>query len=129
MHFFKKFLPFPALLLFNLRPNNTIFSDNPTFDQGYEDVCEILLDVYAPAGKLGVIINTPDNGAPMIHAIKEDSPVADKVRVGNKLVAVDDKDVCNMTAAKVLKLISTKMNNLSRKFTIIREEWRAEPIG
>ncbi len=128
MHFLKKFLPFPTLSLFNLRPNNTIFLDNPTFDQGYEGVCEILLDVYAPAGKLEVIIDTPDNGAPMIHAFKEDSPVADKVRLGNKLVAVDDKDVCNMTAAKVSKLMSTKMNNPSRKFTIIREEWRAEPI-
>ncbi len=76
-----------------------------------------------------MIIDTPDDGAPMIHAIKEDSPVADKVWVGNKLVAVDDKDVRAMTAAKVSNLISTKMNNPSRKFTIIREEWRAEPIG
>ncbi len=129
MHLKKKNLPFPALSLLDLHPNNTIFLDNPTFDQRYEDVCEILLDVYAPAGKLGVIIDTPDNGAPMIHAIKEDSPVADKVRVGDKLVAVDDKDVRAMTAAKVSKLISMKMNNPSRKFTIIREEWRAEPIG
>ena len=107
---------------------NTIFSNDPTFDQAYEDVCESLLDVYSPVGKLGVIINAPDDGAPMIHAIKDDSPIVDKVMVGDKLVAVDDEDVRAMTARKVSKLISTKMNNPSRKFTIIRQERRAGPI-
>ncbi|KAL3821753.1 hypothetical protein ACHAXA_000252 [Cyclostephanos tholiformis] len=58
----------------------------------------------------------------MIHAIEEDSIVADKVRVGDKLVAVDDEDVRAMTAARISKLISKKMNNPSRKFTIIRQE-------
>ncbi|KAL3772923.1 hypothetical protein ACHAW5_005907 [Stephanodiscus triporus] len=108
---------------------NTVFSEDPTFDQAYEDVYESLLDVYAPAGKLGVIIDTPDDGAPMIHAIKDDSPIVDRVRVGDKLVAVDDEDVRPMTARKVSKLISTKMNNPSRKLTIIRQERRAGPVG
>jgi len=102
--------------------SNTIFSDDPTFDRAYEEMREVLLDVYAPAGRLGVIIDTPDDGAPVIHAIKEDSPIFDKVRVGDKLVAVDDEDVRAMTAVKVSKMISTKGNNPSRKFTIIRQE-------
>ena len=50
----------------------------------------MLLDVYAPAGKLGVIIDTPGDGAPMIHFIKEISPVVNKVHVGDLLVAVDN---------------------------------------
>ncbi|KAL3772916.1 hypothetical protein ACHAW5_005900 [Stephanodiscus triporus] len=108
---------------------HTIFPDDLTFDQAYEDICEVILDVYAPAGKLGVIIDTPDDGAPMIHAIKDDSPIVDRVRVGDKLVAVDDEDVRPMTARKVSKLISTKMNNPSRKLTIIRQERRAGPVG
>ena len=108
---------------------NAIFSDDPTFDRAYEEMREVLLDVYAPAGRLGVIIDTPDDGAPVIHAIKEDSPIFDKVRVGDKLVAVDDEDVRAMTAVKVSKLISTKSNNPSRKFTIIRQERKAGPIG
>jgi hypothetical protein len=37
-------------------------------------------------------------------------------------VAVDDEDVRAMTAVKVSKMISTKGNNPSRKFTIIRQE-------
>jgi len=99
---------------------NTIFSDDPTFDQAYEDVREELLDIYAPAGKLGVVIDTPDDGAPVVHAVKDSSPIAEKVQVGDKLVAVDDEDVRAMTAIKVSKLISRKSNNASRKLTIIR---------
>jgi len=99
---------------------NTIFSDDPTFDRAYEDVREELLDIYAPAGKLGVVIDTPDDGAPVVHAVKDTSPICDKVQVGDKLVAVDDEDVRAMTAIKVSKLISRKSNNASRKLTIIR---------
>merc|ERR1712032_527938 len=99
---------------------NTIFSDDPTFDQAYEDVREELVDVYAPSGKLGVVIDTPDDGAPVVHAVKDTSPIADKVQVGDKLVAVDDEDVRAMTAIKVSKLISRKGANPSRKLTIIR---------
>jgi len=99
---------------------NTVFSDDPTFDRAYEDVREELLDIYAPAGKLGVVIDTPDDGAPVVHAVKDTSPIAEKVQVGDKLVAVDDEDVRAMTAIKVSKLISRKSNNASRKLTIIR---------
>jgi len=99
---------------------NTIFSDDPTFDQAYEDVREELLDIYAPAGKLGVVIDTPNDGAPVVHAVKDSSAIASKVKVGDKLVAVDDEDVRAMTAIKVSKLISRKSNNASRKLTIIR---------
>lgn len=98
----------------------TIFSDDHTFDQAYEGVREELLDIYAPAGKLGVVIDTPNDGPPIVHAVKDTSPIADKVRVGDKLVAVDDEDVRDMTAIKVSKLISKKSTNASRKMTVIR---------
>ena len=101
---------------------NTVFSEDPTFDVIYDDVREILVDVYAPAGKLGVVIDTPNDGAPTIHAVKDTSPIVDRVRVGDKLVAVDDEDVRAMTAMRVSKLISKKGNNPTRKLTIIRHE-------
>mmetsp|Transcript_763 Transcript_763/g.1506 ORF Transcript_763/g.1506 Transcript_763/m.1506 type:complete len:745 (+) Transcript_763:238-2472(+) len=100
--------------------DNTIYSDDPTFDQAYEGVKEELIDIYAPPGKLGVVIDTPDDGAPVVHAVKDTSPIADKVQVGDKLVAVDDEDVRAMTAIKVSKLISRKSANASRKLTVIR---------
>eukprot|EP00984_Skeletonema_dohrnii_P002342 scaffold808_cov129-Skeletonema_dohrnii-CCMP3373.AAC.6 len=103
--------------------NNTIFSEDPTYNEAaYERSSgrEEMLDVYAPAGKLGVVIDTPNDGAPIVHAVKDSSPIADKIQVGDKLVAVDDQDVRTMTAIQVSKLISKKSVNASRKMTVIR---------
>ena len=56
---------------------SSVFSEDPTFDQMYEqsDLREEILDVYAPAGKLGVVIDTPNDGAPVVHAVKDTSPI------------------------------------------------------
>jgi len=81
---------------------------------------EKYFDIYAPGGKLGVVIDTPNNGAPVVHNIKDTCPIADQLMVGDKLIAVDDEDVRSMTALKVSKLISQKSNNPTRKFTIAR---------
>jgi C-terminal processing protease CtpA/Prc len=91
---------------------------------GYQDPnaggVEQMIDIYAPPGKLGVVIDTPDEGAPVVHAVKDTSVIADKLQVGDKLVAVDDEDVRSMTAIKVSKLISKKSANATRKLTVIR---------
>lgn len=85
------------------------------------NVREEVIEINAPAGKLGVVIDTPDEGAPVVHAVKDSSVIADLIHVGDKLVAVDDEDVTAMTAIKVSKLISKKSANPSRKLTIIRQ--------
>jgi C-terminal processing protease CtpA/Prc len=77
-------------------------------------------DIYAPGGKLGVVIDTPNSGAPIVHNIKDSCPIADQLKVGDALIMVDDEDVRSMTAVKVSKLISQKSNNPTRKFTISR---------
>lgn len=81
---------------------------------------EQVIVVEAPAGKLGVVIDTPDDGAPVVHAVKDTSVIADKIRVGDKLIKVDDEDVRSMTAIKVSKLISKKSANPVRRLTIVR---------
>ena len=81
--------------------------------------------MYAPAGKLGVVIDTPDNGAPVVQTVKDTGPVTNRVRVGDKLVVVDNKEVRAMTAIKVSKLISRKSSNVNRKLTLI---WHV-PVG
>jgi len=81
---------------------------------------EEIIEVYAPAGKLGVVIDTPNSGAPVVYNIKDTCPIADKLRVGDKLIAVDNEDVRSMTAPKVSKLISQKSKNRTRKFTVMR---------
>jgi C-terminal processing protease CtpA/Prc len=87
---------------------------------GDQDYKEEIIIVNAPAGKLGVVIDTPDDGAPVVHAVKDTSVIADQVLVGDKLIAVDDDDVRSMTAIKVSKLISKKSANPNRKLTIVR---------
>jgi membrane-associated protease RseP (regulator of RpoE activity) len=81
---------------------------------------EEVLVINAPAGKLGVVIDTPDDGAPVVHAVKDSSVIADQIQVGDKLIAVDDDDVRSMTAIKVSKLISKKSANPVRRLTIVR---------
>lgn len=88
-----------------------------------------VLEIYAPAGKLGVVIDTPDDGAPVVHAVKDSSVIADQIQVGDKLIAVDDENVRSMTAIKVSKLISKKSANPSRKLTIIRTSMFGDPEG
>jgi len=81
---------------------------------------DVALAVWAPPGKLGVVFDTPNDGSPVVHAIKDSSPIADKLQVGDKLIAVDDENVETMTAINVSKLISHKSANLTRKLSIMR---------
>jgi C-terminal processing protease CtpA/Prc len=99
---------------------NSVFDEQSFRNFRNGNVKEELIIVEAPAGKLGVVIDTPDNGAPILHRIKDTCPIADQLRVNDKLIAVDDEDVTNMTAVKVSKLISQKSGNAVRKFTILR---------
>jgi C-terminal processing protease CtpA/Prc len=100
------------------------FDDDASFEAHYRtsgaNAREEILHVFAPPGKLGVVIDTPDDGAPIVHAVKDSSVIYGRVQVGDKLVAVDDEDVRTMTAVKVSKLISRKSSNPSRKLTIVR---------
>jgi hypothetical protein len=65
-------------------------------------------EVEVPPGKLGMVIDTPNNGVPVVHAIKQESVLCDRVYVGDRLVSVDGEDVTSMTAVQVSKLISLK---------------------
>lgn len=78
-------------------------------------------EVTAPAGKLGMVIDTPNGGAPVVHAIKNTSSLADTgIQVGDRLVAIDGIDTTCLTAMQVSKLISQKANNPSRVLEFVR---------
>jgi len=78
------------------------------------------IEVHAPPGRLGVVIDTPECNNPFVWSIKDSSPIADLVRVGDKLIAVDDKDVTSLTAAKVSEIMTKKATNPTRKLSFIR---------
>ena len=95
-----------------------MFEDDNSFEKMYGE--EEKIEVVAPPGKLGVVIDTPLNGSPIVHAIKESSVLADRVRIGDQLISVDGKDTREMTAIRVSKLISSKATNPRRYMIFLR---------
>ena len=80
-----------------------------------------MIDVHAPKGKLGLVVDAPDDAlTPVVHAVKDSCPIRDEICVGDRLVAVDDVDVREMTAVEVSRLLSRKSGQERRKLTIIR---------
>eukprot|EP00527_Entomoneis_sp_CCMP2396_P005247 CAMPEP_0198150438 /NCGR_PEP_ID=MMETSP1443-20131203/50928_1 /TAXON_ID=186043 /ORGANISM="Entomoneis sp., Strain CCMP2396" /LENGTH=244 /DNA_ID=CAMNT_0043815737 /DNA_START=30 /DNA_END=764 /DNA_ORIENTATION=- len=89
------------------------------------------IELRAPAGKLGMVIDTPAGGVPMVHAIKADSPMAYHVNVGDRLITVDGDDVTCMTAMQVSKLIALKSDQ-ERVMVFVRGfeiEYGSESLG
>mmetsp|Transcript_19442 Transcript_19442/g.44285 ORF Transcript_19442/g.44285 Transcript_19442/m.44285 type:complete len:456 (-) Transcript_19442:58-1425(-) len=114
----------------------TVFSDETSFENyrrrvdvkadGSDQRNIEVIDVIVPVGKLGLSIDTPNaNGAPIVEAIKEGSPLIGKIEIGDIILAIDDEDVRTMTAVRVSKIISRKSEQAQRKFTILRCEARA----
>ena len=73
----------------------------------------------APPGKLGVFIDTTKCG-PVIHNVKESSPMFGMLFTGDQIVAIDDRDVRSMTAAAVTKIM-TKRAGYNRKITVLSD--------
>jgi len=85
----------------------SLVSDDASFEKQYKDQ-ELRVEVRAPPGKLGVVIDTPYGSSPIVHAIKDSSVLADELRIGDRLVSVDGEDTSNMSAIKVSRLIASK---------------------
>lgn len=98
---------------------DNIFADDASFEEQFKDP-EERLDVVAPAGKLGMVIDTPNGGIPVVHAIKDTSVLIDQVRVGDRLLSVDGEDCTAMTAMQVSKLISLKSEKPARVLVFAR---------
>jgi hypothetical protein len=93
----------------------SIFSDDASFEEQYiESEQQVPFEITVPAGKLGVVIDTPNGGFPIVHAIKDTSILADRVRVGDRLVSVDGQDC----TAMVRNLGSTALHHW--KFSQLR---------
>lgn len=99
---------------------DAVFDDDDiSFEQQFSAM-EHRFEVVAPAGKLGMVIDTPSGGMPVVHAIKDTSILADKVMVGDRLISVDDEDTTGFTAMQVSKLISQKAHQKTRTLMFSR---------
>jgi len=105
---------------------DNIFADDSSFEEQFKDPDE-RLDVVAPAGKLGMVIDTPNGSIPVVHAIKDTSVLVDQVRVGDRLLSVDGEDCTGMTAMQVSKLISLKSEKPARVLVFARSSTRTNP--
>ncbi|GAX10002.1 hypothetical protein FisN_25Lh150 [Fistulifera solaris] len=108
-----------------------VFADDASFEQQYEDDQppeDKKFEVHVPPGKLGMVIDTPNGGVPIVHAIKPESVLADKVVVGDRLISVDGEDVTSMTAVQVSKLISVKSNE-DRILKFVRNRSVIDSLG
>ena len=88
---------------------------------GWRGKATPLVDVVAPAGPIGVVIDLPPGGGPScICELESTSPLRGELRLGDRIVAVDDEDVQRRTPAEVSTLLEEKQANNSRKITVIR---------
>jgi C-terminal processing protease CtpA/Prc len=103
---------------------DNLFADDSSFEHQFAEP-EERFDVVAPAGKLGMVIDTPNGGVPVVHAIRDTSVLANSVRVGDWLLSVDGVDCTAMTAMQVSKLISVKSEKPSRVLVFVRSRTNA----
>ena len=89
-------------------------------DEEEEALATMRSECYAPPGKLGVAIDTV-NGQPVVHRIKEGSPLKGILQHKDRIVAIDGVDTRNMTAADVTHLMVKGMNRV-RKISYVRSK-------
>jgi len=82
-------------------------------------------ECYAPPGKLGVVLDSINNGPSsvsslvVVHRLKPGSPLDGVLKVMDRIVAIDDIDTSKMSATEVTKVMVSKMRK-TRKITYIR---------
>jgi len=102
------------------------FADDASFEEQFVNP-EERLEIVAPAGKLGMVIDTPNGDIPVVHAIKQTSVLVDQVCVGDRLLSVDGEDCTGMTAMQVSKLISLKSEKPARVLVFGRSNNTNQP--
>jgi len=107
--------------LSDLNESAIFHEDDESFEEQFagQDEC---IAVSCPAGKLGIIIDASPEGEPMVRAIRADSVLADKVKVGDRLLSIDGEGCSEMTAEQVSKMIAVKSNNSSRQLMFVRHQ-------
>jgi hypothetical protein len=76
--------------------------------------------VTAPAGKLGIVIDTTLEG-PVVHKINPGSPLDGLLTPGDLIIAINDTDTRAMSAANITSLM-VKTANQQRILTVLTEE-------
>lgn len=102
------------------RPMNECEQSHYNGDQSVSDGIKRsgLYDVFAPAGPLGIVVDTTKNG-PIVHSMKPTSSLLGLVSPGDLIVGLDDIDTRGMTAATLTRLMAKRSNQPERKITLL----------
>jgi len=104
------------------RDMNDVASSNMLDREEVMPSGEVMVHVIAPKGKLGIVVDTlPWGSPPYVKKVKKRGPLFGRVQQGDKIIAVDDDDVQQLSAKDVQKLLESKKKNPQRKLTIVRE--------
>ena len=99
--------------------SNPFFStDDDTLEAQY--VSDEQVEVLAPSGVLGLVLETNEDGIPVVNNVKGSSVLAGQVAVGDRLLSVDGEDVTVMLASDVSKLIAVKKHKPERRLVFAR---------
>lgn len=98
--------------------NALVSTDDDTLDAQY--VMTEQFHVIAPAGVLGLILETNEDGVPVVNSIKSSSVLFGQVQVGDRLLSVDGQDVTVLLASDVSKLIASKKHKPERRLVFGR---------
>jgi hypothetical protein len=78
-------------------------------------------DVFAPSGPIGIVVDTSKEG-PAVHSLKSTSPMLGLISPGDLIIALDDEDTRDMTAASLTRLMAKKSRAKERKITLLAIE-------
>jgi len=79
------------------------------------------LDSIGPAGKVGFVVSTPKIPGPVyIFNMHDDSPLVGGIRVGDKVIAVDDLNMRTMEATEVPKFLVARHMSPLKKASVLR---------
>jgi C-terminal processing protease CtpA/Prc len=79
-------------------------------DLGFADCNLDLVTVIAPNGKLGIVLDNPNGGMPVVHAVGRTSSLRGKVLVGDMLLSVDEVDCRGMSCRDVSAFIGSRQH-------------------
>ena len=79
------------------------------------------IEVNAPPGKLGVLIDANKSGELKVNSVRSSSPLADLIRVGDILKSIDGEVTTGLTADQASNLITSKADNHNRVLVFIRK--------
>jgi len=80
---------------------------------------EETIDIIALPGRVGCVIHSSPQRGPFVCEIQEMSPLKGDIQLGDRIVAVDNEDVHQMSAVDVSKLLGRRSNS-KRRITVLR---------